>query len=360
MKKVKKRSIRSNGILDRLCSVLVVVAAVTSLCYILKEPVETNNNNNLSMVTYGQENTEKETETEEVEIISVDVPNVTAGVQSAMMDLIHPKNDIVHVTEMQPTLYAGLNANVYRTFTLDTYLSQNTNEMIVSSIVEEDIEEEPVIVYNYENTGYATTTLNIRKEPKKSSEKLGSFEFNEKICYSYLDNDSENGWGAIEYGDSIAYVSLKYISDEQANYKELGVDGDKRKSYMDWTCITSKSSPQYKIQHNYAYTDSNGVRAVDGRYCIALGSYYTHDVGRWVDLVLEDGSIIECIIGDCKADRDTVNNHSMGIDGGVAEFIVETSALPKRARQMGDVSYSTDGWLQNVVSIRIYDKNILE
>ena len=360
MKKVKRRSIRSNGILDRLYSVLVVVAAVTSLCYILKEPVETNSDNNLSMITYGQESTE--TETEEVEIISVDTPKVTAGVQSALMSLTQPKNDIIHVTEVQPMLYAGLSTNIYRTFTLDTYLSKNTSEMIVSSIVsnEEEIKDEQVIVYEYENTGYATTTLNIRKEPTKSSEKLGSFEFNEKICYSYLDNDSENGWGAIEYDDSIAYVSLKYISDDKANYKELGVDGDKRKSYMDWTCITSKSSPQYKIQHNYAYTDSNGVRAVDGRYCIALGSYYTHDVGRWVDLVLEDGSIIKCIIGDCKADCDTVNNHSMGIDGGVAEFIVETSALPKRARQMGDVSYSTDGWLQNVVSIRIYDKNILK
>ena len=99
---------------------------------------------------------------------------------------------------------------------------------------------------------------------------------------------------------------------------------------------------------------------VNGRYCIALGSYYTHSVGQYVDLVLENGNIIPAIIGDCKRDIDTVNGCSMGVDGGVAEFVVDTDVLSSRVKQMGDVSYTSDAWMSNVVEIRIYNKNVFD
>ena len=143
------------------------------------------------------------------------------------------------------------------------------------------------------------------------------------------------------------------IFHDPATYKEYSISNDKRKSYMDYTCITSKSSPQYKLQQK-AYTDSNGVRAVDGRYCIAIGSYYTKTIGTYIDLVLENGTVIPCIIGDHKQDIHTVDNHKIGLDGGFAEFIVDTDKLNSDSRLHGDVSYSTDGWLSNVESIRLY------
>ena len=38
----------------------------------------------------------------------------------------------------------------------------------------------------------------------------------------------------------------------------------------------------------------------DGRYCIAVGTGYCSKIGTKINLVLEDGSIIKCILGDVK------------------------------------------------------------
>jgi uncharacterized protein YgiM (DUF1202 family) len=245
---------------------------------------------------------------------------------------------------------------------LDIGLVEET-ESVVDEVEEEpEPEPEPIVYeYKYEYVGYISpTNLNVREEPNTESDVLGTLGFNSEVKYSYYENDTSNEWGVIKYDGKEAFIYLKYIADSAVEYKSMAVSGDKRKSYMDWTAITSKTSKQYKLQANYATTASNGVRTVNGRYCIALGSYYTHDVGRYVDVVLENGTILPCIIGDCKRDRDTINNCSLGIDGGVAEFIVSTSALSSTVRKYGDVSYSYDSWMSNAVEIRIYDKNIFD
>ena len=77
------------------------------------------------------------------------------------------------------------------------------------------------------------------------------------------------------------------------------------KSYMPYTAITSKNSNQYKLQHTEAYTGEHGIRQVDGRYCIALGSYFGKEIGTYYDLVLENGTVIPCILADRKADIHT-------------------------------------------------------
>ena len=84
----------------------------------------------------------------------------------------------------------------------------------------------------------------------------------------------------------------------------------------------------------------------------ALGS----ENATWIDLRI---FTIPCIIGDCKADCDTYNNHSIGVDGGVSEFIVQTSALNSTAQGWGDCSYCEDSWNSNVIEIRLYDVDLL-
>ena len=125
---------------------------------------------------------------------------------------------------------------------------------------------------------------------------------------------------------------------------------------MDYRCITSKSSPQYKLQQ-IATTASNGVRTVNGRYCIALGSYFTSKVGKYVDLVLANGNIIQCVIGDQKKNRDTNSQNAIGNDGSAAEFIVETSKLNHTTHYRGNVSFASKGWNSKVVKVRLYNKN---
>lgn len=217
---------------------------------------------------------------------------------------------------------------------------------------EEENVKEPIVEYDLSNVGYVNVSgLRVRENPDINSNVVEYLSWGDKIEYSEYDDE----WLVIKVNDNYSYVSKKYISDTLPNYKSKRVVGDTRKSYMDFKMITSKSSPQYKLQHKYAYTDDTGIRMVDGRYCVALGSYYTHKIGQYVDLVLENGTIIPCIIGDQKDDRDTNASHTIAHDGSATEFIVETKALSGKTRRMGDIGYAQSDWLSNVVEVRIYD-----
>ena len=129
--------------------------------------------------------------------------------------------------------------------------------------------------------------------------------------------------------------------------------GNPFKSYMDYRCITNRSSRQYKLQRKAVTNKSNGLRMIKGLYCLALGSYYTRKIGAKVDLVMGSGKVVKCITADMKSDRDTVNNHRQHRDGSVAEFVVDTRKLSKKVRRMGDVSY-TSPFKGRIKKIRIY------
>lgn len=219
--------------------------------------------------------------------------------------------------------------------------------------------KKPVKKYSFKKTKYvkAASGLNVRKKPTKKSKSLTTYQFGKKIkCASYNKNwviiKYKKKKGKITYG----YLSKKYLQNKKPKFIVKSVNGDRRKSYMDWRCITSVSSPQYKLQRK-ASTASNGIRTVNGRYCVALGSYYTSKIGKYVDLVLSNGQVIKCVIGDQKADRDTNSQNAIGHDGSAAEFIVTTSALSHKTRQMGDVGYAHRGWTSKVVKVRLYNKN---
>jgi len=126
---------------------------------------------------------------------------------------------------------------------------------------------------------------------------------------------------------------------------------------MDYRTITDTSSPQYKIEHTDAYTGNYGIRMVDGRYLCAVGSAYSHDVGRYVDLILEDGTIIPCILGDQKDDGDTdPSNMYTEHDGSVAEFVVDLDEVPSKVKKSGNFC-SIPQWKSSIKEIRIYFYN---
>lgn len=199
-------------------------------------------------------------------------------------------------------------------------------------------------------------SLRIRERPDINSNTIDYLYWGNEIKYSIYNDD----WVVIQRNDDkYLYLSKQYVVDKMPEYKSKSAEGDKRKTFMDYRTITDKGSPQYRLQKNCAYTDtSTGIRMVDGRYCIALGSYYTHKVGRYVDLVLENGTVLKCILGDRKADKDTLNDHSIHTDGSISEFIVDENYVPILARQMGDMSYAVDGWLSKVVEVRIYEDKL--
>ena len=63
---------------------------------------------------------------------------------------------------------------------------------------------------------------------------------------------------------------------------------------------------------------------------------------------------LKCITADSKADKDTIYNHRIHKDGSVAEFVVDTSSLPQKARLMGDISYAGKQFKGKIIKIKVY------
>ena len=133
------------------------------------------------------------------------------------------------------------------------------------------------------------------------------------------------------------------------------------KSYESYKAITSKTSPHYKLQNQYAITGPEGIRKVDDRFCVALGSYFTTTIGQYVDVVLANGTIIPCILGDQKSDKHTDELHIAHMsDGSIVEFIVDLDVLNELPRKMGNISYVYPEWRSPVVQVIVYDTNFFE
>lgn len=145
-------------------------------------------------------------------------------------------------------------------------------------------------------------------------------------------------------------------------YQEYQVPSNRGfKSYMSYKAITSKSSMQYKLQNQYAYTGEYGIRQVDGRFCIAIGTFSNASIGTYIDLILENEIVIPCIIADFKADIYTDSSNKVTSHNGcVSEFLIDKSALQTTAKKMGDVSYCKEEWRSPVKTIRVYEKNVFD
>lgn len=205
-------------------------------------------------------------------------------------------------------------------------------------------------------TGYVTSNVNLRKEKTIQSDIISLITFNQQI--NYIKTNQE--WTKVQYNNSIGYIKSEYISPTKINYIDKYVPNNKGfKSFMPYQAITSKSSPQYKLQRSYAYTGNYGIRQANGRYCVAVGSYYASEIGTYIDLYLQNGEIIPCILSDQKADIHTDSKHIKTKDNGcVSEFIVDMDNLDSKAKKHGNISFVNEKWNSPVEKIRIYNKKI--
>lgn len=107
------------------------------------------------------------------------------------------------------------------------------------------------------------------------------------------------------------------------------------KTHMSYRAITSKCSPQYKLQQS-AFTSDCGIRMIGNRYMVAVGTHYADKVGQEITVIMCSGEQIQCVVGDFKADSHTDESHRYHVggyengkyyagDGSVIEFIVDTS-----------------------------------
>ena len=162
----------------------------------------------------------------------------------------------------------------------------------------------------------------------------------------------------IEDGSSLSFEIKK---EEKFEGISKSVPGNNSfKSYESYKALTNKKSRQYKLQQ-VAETNEYGLRIVDGRYCVALGSYYTKSIGQYVDVVMENGAILECILGDAKADIHTdAATHRQNSNGNVVEFIVDKDSLHSMSKRMGDISYIGEAFKGSIKEIIVYEENYFD
>lgn len=134
------------------------------------------------------------------------------------------------------------------------------------------------------------------------------------------------------------------------------------KTYMDYRCITDKTSAQYMLQME-AHTDDMGLRKYEDHYIVAMGTYYSDNVGDTFRITLDNDISFNVIIGDIKADchTDSKNMYSPVYDedgnfisANVIEFIVDTKKLDRSVKKLGTIE-AYDDFKGNIVKIERTD-----
>ena len=145
---------------------------------------------------------------------------------------------------------------------------------------------------------------------------------------------------------------------KSATYDIVGHNG--KKTFMGYKTITDKTSKQYELQQ-MAYTDEEGFRKIDNRYCVAIGTAFGVYTGQMFDVELENGTVIECIVGDIKKEKDTDETNTFTKQGCCLEFIVDTKKLSGTiVMKRGDCSFRVEEWDSPCKQFKIYELNYFE
>ena len=233
---------------------------------------------------------------------------------------------------------------------------KQTTSMAVQYKVKDDIQKKvkPNIDEIEWSVGWLNSNSNIRVNPNLNSKVITVLNYSKKIKYAQYDKE----WNYIKYKKQVYFIHKELVSDEEIipmNYTTYYAPQNGIKSYMPYQAITSTSSKQYKLQQ-IAYTGNYGIRQVKDRYCVALGSAYTTEMGTYFDLILENDTVIPCILGDQKADKDTDSSHRVSAGGSLAEFIVNQSSLSNMVKRMGSLDYACNEWNSPIKQVIIYDE----
>lgn len=150
---------------------------------------------------------------------------------------------------------------------------------------------------------------------------------------------------------TIITLNITPVSALSTSYTNLGVPHNvdtSFKTYMDWRCITNKSSAQYKFIKKWGWCDSDGFMRANGEsdfgipedyYIIALGSYYGTTIGTKYRITTNTGNVFYGVLGDCKADRHTNSTHQYAKrNKDVVEFIVDTRYLNSSVKRAGSAN----------------------
>lgn len=182
------------------------------------------------------------------------------------------------------------------------------------------------------------------------------------IVYSNNDNGNKNfesnNMSSSDYnvsaGGKYNYDGIEeYIEDLEGVTIKLPAGLGSVHSYMGWQCITAVSSRQYKLREVAGMVfDEEGFAKIGDRYVVATTTTFGN-VGDYIDVYQEDGTIIKCIIGDIKSQGDagcTKWGHNNG--QCVVEFVVDKNSWygNRMHANPGTVNCHPE-WNQNITKI---------
>lgn len=123
------------------------------------------------------------------------------------------------------------------------------------------------------------------------------------------------------------------------------------KPWMDYRAVTDTASLQYELISQASHED-NGLLTTDGYYLAALGSAWG-EVGSRYEMRIGDKTV-RLIKADEKQDAHTLNGEGLvGLNGHLAEMIVDTARLDNMALLMGDCNYLAEltGEITEIIQI---------
>jgi hypothetical protein len=216
----------------------------------------------------------------------------------------------------------------------------------------------------------ASTSLNANDDDASSSEHVDESS-SEIVVMSYItavDDTTNVDDLVVDCAASISGTAEVHIpeidAEEEADTSKDGRMlfppewwGDTRMSYMDYRTITDPSSDQWRLQQKAVTDPVTGIRTVNGRYCVAVGSAISMTKGAYIDVTLQNGVRIPCVLADCKRDCDTIDTF-VGADGGIVEFVVDATALPNQVQLLGSNEAQFNGyWASPVAKIFVWDES---
>ena len=130
-----------------------------------------------------------------------------------------------------------------------------------------------------------------------------------------------------------------------------------------YTMLTKKTSAQYKLQQ-VAETNEHGFRMCkdpngEWRYCVAMGTAWAggqpKDIGRCIDIYMENGAVLKCCLGDVKSTERYGRKHN-----DLVEFIVDISKVQAIVKAHGDASYESPDFVGEASKVVAYDDLFIE
>lgn len=160
----------------------------------------------------------------------------------------------------------------------------------------------------------------------------------------------------------VVKASYKYGS---AGTRKCEINGTHTwKPWANYTAITAKNSPQWRLQQ-IATTDELGRRVVKDpngvtRFCVALPVYWAggtyKDIGRCFDVKMVNGAVLHCCLGDTKKIEHSLNGEGKyGRKGEILEVQCDGEKLIFAVKNSGNCSNFSDEWKGEVESITAFD-----